>query len=943
MNGEVLGNRVRVQPLRALARRRLIKFSGEAGFDALVWLTGLVTVARAGGVAARTGIPWPVIVSGMPAVCATAAGCGLLAGLYQGRHRRGSRDEVRSVLTAVTATALCLYALGPLLVPGRLAQPQVVLGGGLVAGAAMLGVRYLIFTARLRSRLATSGVKIIVFGAGEAGAQLIHRLGSRPDSGYRPVALLDDDPGKRRLRISGVPVLGDRSQIGEVAARTGARMMVIAIARPSGRVVSELTMEAERFGLVPKVIPSVRELLTGGARIEGVRDPRISDLLGRRPVETDVDAVGKLITGKRVLVTGAGGSIGSELCRQLHRFRPGQLILLDRDESAMHAVQLGLHGRALLDTDETVLADIRDPCRIREVFERSRPHIVFHAAALKHLPLLESCPSEALKSNVLGTLTVLEAAADYGIESFVNVSTDKAANPVSVLGYSKRIAERLTAYVARREHRAYLSVRFGNVLGSRGSVLTTLSAQVASGGPVTVTHPEVRRYFMTADEAVQLVLQAAVIGCGGEVLVLDMGEPVRIADIARRLAAADRDAKVVFTGLRPGEKLSEDLLGQGEADYRPRHPLISQVPVPPLDPGDVTGLDPEANAITLRRALAACAGTTPARAPHETALPAIALPWTSPPLTTVASDFAELAGRPSDDPAQVHPPGTAGNADQKTPRLRTGSSMRPAQSSQPGDQAIQQGCGLGVGHPRPADRIRYVVLCPVPHQFRPLPARVGASQPGGQWLASGPGTDLLAASDEFLQRERPRPHGGQGDNGVPDVFAGHPEHQLGSGQVGRGDDPAGVRARPEPAAGHDLGHLWQQGLTVAEHPGRAHRHRRSQGGQPVCEHRRGHRRPAHIGGAEHQYAAVLAALCPRAHCRLRLNHRPGRHYLHTIQTLPENVGRNFPAKAGTALAGILTLHGFTYNQFRVLRAAARRVSGEITGSSRRLLPSGGNG
>ena len=284
---------------------------------------------------------------------------------------------------------------------------------------------------------------------------------------------------------------------------------------------------------------------------------------------------------------------------------PAELIMLDRDESALHAVELALRGRALLDSEETVLADIRDRRRIKEVFGRFRPDIVFHAAALKHLPLLERCPAEALKSNVWGTLTVLEAAADHGVQSFVNISTDKAANPVSVLGYSKRITERLTAYMSARTGGTYLSVRFGNVLGSRGSVLTALSAQVAAGGPVTVTDPDVSRYFMLADEAVHLVLQAAAIGRAGEVLVLDMGEPVRIADMARRLTASTgRDVDIVFTGLRPGEKLTEDRLGQGETDHRPCHPLISQIPVTALDPGEVATLDPDADPDSLRQALA---------------------------------------------------------------------------------------------------------------------------------------------------------------------------------------------------------------------------------------------------------------------------------------------------------------------------------------------------
>jgi FlaA1/EpsC-like NDP-sugar epimerase len=279
--------------------------------------------------------------------------------------------------------------------------------------------------------------------------------------------------------------------------------------------------------------------------------------------------------------------------------------MLDRDESALHEVQLTLHGRALLDSEETVLADIRDPRRIREVFERFRPQIVFHAAALKHLPLLERYPSEAVQSNILGTQTVLEAAAACGAESFVNISTDKAADPVSVLGYSKKIAERLTAHMAGQADGSYLSVRFGNVLGSRGSVLGALSAQVKAGGPLTVTHPEVTRYFMTVDEAVQLVLQAAVIGGSGEVLILDMGEPVRIADIARRLAAQSaHPVDIVFTGLRPGEKLAEDLLGVGEIDHRPRHPLIRHAQVKSIEPDELANLVSVGDESLLRRRLA---------------------------------------------------------------------------------------------------------------------------------------------------------------------------------------------------------------------------------------------------------------------------------------------------------------------------------------------------
>ncbi len=600
------------QTLRTYPKNRWGKVAAEAGYDTVAWLGGVVSVTRLTRELAGAGAA-PAMWRAVLAMCVLAPGCGLLAGLYVGRYQRGSFDEVVRIGLAACGIALSLGVVDALLVPGRRAPLLIAGGAAGFALPAMLAARYVLFAVRRRSRVhASAAVKIIVFGAGGAGAQLVHRLlGQRESRYYQPVAMLDDDPTKRRLRIRGVPVLGGRDRMADVAARTGAKVLVIAIARASGALIRDLTTAADSCGLTPKVIPSINELLGGGVCIDGVRDPRISDLLGRRPVDIDVGAVAAHFAGKRIMVTGAGGSIGSELCRQLYRFRPAELIMLDRDESALHAVQLTLHGRALLDSEETALADIRDGRRVQQVLERFRPQIVFHAAALKHLPLLEQFPAEALKTNVWGTLTLLEAAAECGVESFVNISTDKAANPTSVLGYSKRAAERLTSHMAGQAAATYLSVRFGNVLGSRGSVLTALSTQIAAGGPVTVTHPEVSRYFMTANEAVQLVLQATVIGRGGEVLVLDMGEQVRIADIARRLVAnTTRDIDIVFTGLRPGEKLAEDLLGHGEIAQRPYHPLIQHVAVPPLLPGQVTGLDPDASADELRTAIAACADWT---------------------------------------------------------------------------------------------------------------------------------------------------------------------------------------------------------------------------------------------------------------------------------------------------------------------------------------------
>ncbi len=837
MPGRICG-----QVVRGVSRHRWVRLVTEAGYDALVWAVGLLTVARA--TSDLAGAHMTVAGPGFLAagICVVVAGCGFLAGLYRGRYLRGSRDEVTAVALAGLLTAGCLAVIGPVLVAGQHALPGTVLGGAAFAVVAMLGARYVAFAARLRSRPpAPTAVKIIVFGAGDAGTQLIHRLAAQSGAAYRPVAILDDDPAKRRLRIDGVPVLGGRRQMAEVAASTGAKVLVIAIAGRSGRVIHDLTEEAERCGLVPKVIPSVRELLTGGARIEGVRDPRISDLLGRPAATTEVAPVREHIAGKRVLVTGAGGSIGAELCRQLHRLGQAELIMLDRDESALHAVQLALSGRALLDSEETVLADIRDQRRIREVFGKYRPDIVFHAAALKHLPLLESCPAEALKSNVWGTLTVLEAAAEHGVQSFVNISTDKAASPVSVLGYSKRISERLTAYMAAKTDGAYLSVRFGNVLGSRGSVLTALSAQVAAGGPVTVTHPDVSRYFMLADEAVHLVLQATAIGRGGEVLVLDMGEPVRITDMARRLTASTgRDIDIVFTGLRPGEKLTEDRLGPGETDERPCHPLICQVPVPALDPGEVTALDPDADALSLRQALA--------RYACDSGDGSIPVPF---------QDRAELAT------AQEAGPRLADWPHPRSARLGVRSTMSPAKLGQPRHQPLQQAGGIRIGVQRSACRVGHVVLGGVTKQRYALASRMSTRQPAPERLLRRSRPDPLTAPDEFLKCERTRPCPGCSDHGIPEIFPGHRQHEGGLGQVVGAGDAAAVRGGLDSIRGHDRDDFRVRRVAATERPGRAHRHRHAERGQSPGEQRGRHRGPANVRRAQHENASLCLGVPPR--------------------------------------------------------------------------------
>jgi FlaA1/EpsC-like NDP-sugar epimerase len=537
--------------------------------------------------------------------------------VYRGRYPFGSFEEIRAVSAAVGTTALVLTA-GDLAIPGRPVPISTPLVGGVIALLLMFATRYVRRAQRERMMRPREGAQpVLVFGAGEAGTRLLRSMLRDPAGAYRPVGLVDDDPAKRYLRINGVPVVADRSRLVRVATDLGVTAVIIAVSDPSSTLVREVRTLAQQAGVTCKILPTISEVIDHPVEVSHVRDVDVTDLLGRHQIETDIDSAAGYITGRRVLVTGAGGSIGSELCRQLHRLGPSELIMLDRDESALHAVQLSIHGRALLDGTDLVLADIRDAGHIRQIFAERRPEVVFHAAALKHLSLLEQFPGEAVKSNVLGTLTVLAAAVEADVARFVNISTDKAADPTSALGYSKRIAERLTAHVAGQAPGTFVSVRFGNVLGSRGSVLTAFAAQIEAGGPLTVTHPDVTRYFMTVPEAVQLVIQAAAVGGPGEALVLDMGEPVRIDDVARQMAEASaRPIEIVYTGLRPGEKLHEDLFGAGEDGKRSLHPLISHVAVPPLHPDEVLALDPvgaPAEVLDRLRALHQSDGSTLAR------------------------------------------------------------------------------------------------------------------------------------------------------------------------------------------------------------------------------------------------------------------------------------------------------------------------------------------
>ncbi len=571
------------------ARRRLplVHFA----VDSVLWL-----VAIPAGVLLRYDFDlarmWKrEIALAMLAAVALQGVFGLLYGLYRRRWRYGSFDEVRIVALTALSVGLVMTILwwGASDSTDRAIPRSVPLLATAISLLGQIAVRSM-WRLYVEHRDRPEGdhlQRLVVVGAGDAAEQVLRTLRMSSDAPFVPVAMVDDDPAKRNLRMLRVRVDGTVDEVAAVADRHHATAVLIAAPSAESPFIRRVTALADAAGLDVFVLPTVDKML-GGVHVGDIRPVNEDDLLGRHPADIDPIAVAEYITGRRVLVTGAGGSIGSELCRQLVRFEPAALLMLDRDESGLHSTQLSIEGRAMLDNPNLVLADIRDPARIDEVFETYRPDVVFHAAALKHLPLLEMHPSEGWKTNVGGTEILLGAARRHGVRRFVNVSTDKAADPTSVLGWTKRITERLTAYASQQGPTECVSVRFGNVLGSNGSVLRSFESQAANGGPITVTDPDITRYFMTIAEASKLTIYAGAIGAPGEVLILDMGDPVRIVDVARRFADLhDPPIEIVFTGLRPNEKLHEDLIASNEHGERRVHPLITHVAVDPLAPSPV--------------------------------------------------------------------------------------------------------------------------------------------------------------------------------------------------------------------------------------------------------------------------------------------------------------------------------------------------------------------
>lgn len=573
-----------IRLMQRLASRPVTRFGTQIVLDAAAWLLAILL-----GNFFRFGfdleqISWTalLITGGGTVVVQIALGFALY--LYRGRHPYGSFAEVRTLVIVVVLTMLVVGGI-IVLIGNQVGLPRsTVFIAAPVALVLMASLRYIKRLLVERARQFDADARAtLVYGAGYLGSTIVRRMLTEHHSKYRPVGLIDDNPARRNVWFDGVRVLGSGDDLVQVARSTEARVLVIAIARTDSELLRKISDAAAEADLLVQVLPSLEEVLGGKTQLRDLRDLSILDLIGRHPLDTNVESIAGYLAGKRVLVTGAGGSIGSELCRQILEFSPGELMMLDRDETGLQTTQITTVGHGLLDTRDVLLADIRDPEALHAIFAERRPEVVFHAAALKHLPMLEQFPDEAWKTNVLGTRNVLQAAIYAGVTTFVNISTDKAAAPTSVLGLSKQLGEMLTAGVARDHGGRYLSVRFGNVLGSRGSMLPTFSALIEAGGPLYITDPDATRFFMTIPEATQLVVQAGAIGEPGEVLILDMGEPVRIVDIAKRMIAmSGRDIEIVFSGLRAGEKLHEVLVGADELGAHRIHPKISHARVDPL-------------------------------------------------------------------------------------------------------------------------------------------------------------------------------------------------------------------------------------------------------------------------------------------------------------------------------------------------------------------------
>ncbi len=520
-----------------------------------------------------------------------------LFGFYNRWWRYVSTRDMWGAFRGVTAATLTAYLVFEFFSIHVVAVPRAVwvldwlLTLAFVATSRMLA-RTIIERPQTRS-LVARGREVIVVGAGDAGQLMLREMLRTPSLGYTPIGLIDDDPRKKNLRLHGIRVLGTTAELRHILRDRRPDELLIAIPSASGDVRQRIVEIARDEHVPVKTLPGLYELIAGDLNLAGqIRPVEVEDVLGREPVEVDIDSIASYLSGETVLVTGAGGSIGSELCRQIARVAPARLVLVDHAEPALFEIARELVDERSFPAALPVLADVKNRVKMRQVFETYRPAVVFHAAAYKHVPLIESNPIEAVRNNTLATRSVADIAVEFGADRFVLVSTDKAVNAKTVMGQSKAICEWIVEGFGAREDVStrFVAVRFGNVLGSSGSVIPIFRRQIAQGGPVTVTHPEMTRYFMTIPEAVQLVVQAGSMGDGGQVFVLDMGEPVRILDLAHQMIRLsgkepERDIAVEIIGARPGEKLHEELWTQAEDVWPSEHPAILRVSRHSVDAG----------------------------------------------------------------------------------------------------------------------------------------------------------------------------------------------------------------------------------------------------------------------------------------------------------------------------------------------------------------------
>ncbi|UQN09560.1 nucleoside-diphosphate sugar epimerase/dehydratase [Deinococcus sp. QL22] len=559
-------------------------------FDLVLWtLAALLAYAFRKPSLLASGIPvnvWGYVLLSMVVM-------GLLAWHYhlprQAWHRAGILD-LTVLARAVAVATLIMFALGFVLQTWLQLPRSVPLLAGVLGFLLMGGVRLAtrLTSEQTRRQVAGPQQRVLIVGAGDAGSLIAREMQRHPEAGLLPIGFLDDEPGKQRQRVVGLPVFGRIEDLPAVVQREGAQEVLIAVPSATGDFVRRVVDLARDAQLRHRIIPGVFEILSGDVSINQIRDVNLEDLLRRPAVKLNTGEIAGYIRGRVILVTGAGGSIGSEIVRQIAAFTPSTILLFGRGENSIFGIQQELARTWPEIKQMGLIGDVRDEARLRTVFRDYRPEVVFHAAAHKHVPLMEQTPSEAILNNVMGTRNVVDLCLEFGVARLVNVSTDKAVNPTSVMGASKRVAEMVvSAGAARaRETQAFVSVRFGNVLGSRGSVVPTFMAQIRAGGPITVTHPEMVRYFMTIPEAARLVLQAGGLAENGKVYVLNMGDPVKISDLAHdviRLSGA-QNVDVVYSGIRPGEKLYEELLTSGEGTDATTHSEIFSAKLGRVEP-----------------------------------------------------------------------------------------------------------------------------------------------------------------------------------------------------------------------------------------------------------------------------------------------------------------------------------------------------------------------